>query len=39
MSVGAFEETLKMAGLIDDEGKWAAGDTVLVQAGDIFDRY
>lgn len=35
---GSFEETLRMAGLVDDEGRWAGGQTVLVQAGDIFDR-
>ncbi|CAM9621821.1 unnamed protein product, partial [Choristocarpus tenellus] len=27
-----------MAGLVDDKGQWAGGETVLVQAGDIFDR-
>eukprot|EP00903_Cladosiphon_okamuranus_P006063 g5978.t1 len=34
----AFAETLLAAGLVDDSGKWSAGETVLVQAGDIFDR-
>lgn len=34
----AFAETLRAAGLVDDSGNWSAGETVLVQAGDIFDR-
>eukprot|EP00752_Nemacystus_decipiens_P007590 g6782.t1 len=34
----AFAETLRAAALVDDSGKWSAGETVLVQAGDIFDR-
>lgn len=37
--IGAFEETLRIAGLIDDVGRWAGGETVLVQVGDIFDRW
>ncbi|CAN0285127.1 unnamed protein product, partial [Laminaria digitata] len=35
---GAFAETLRAAGLVDDAGDWAGGETVLVQAGDVFDR-
>ena len=27
-----------MAGLIDDEARWAGGDTTLVQLGDVLDR-
>ncbi|CAM9946483.1 unnamed protein product, partial [Ectocarpus sp. 8 AP-2014] len=36
--LGAFAETLLAAGLVDGTGNWAAGETVLVQAGDVFDR-
>jgi len=27
-----------MAGIIDDEIRWQAGETTLVQTGDIVDR-
>ena len=29
---------LKRAGIIDSQGTWVAGDTVLIQVGDILDR-
>ena len=29
---------LKLAGLVDDSGTWAAGDTTFVQTGDVTDR-
>ncbi|CAM9399023.1 unnamed protein product, partial [Hapterophycus canaliculatus] len=35
---GAFAEILLAAGLVDETGNWSAGETVLVQGGDIFDR-
>lgn len=34
----AYEALLKNAGLIDNRGRWAGGETVLVQTGDIPDR-
>jgi hypothetical protein len=34
----AFTEILKSAGIIDGKGKWAAGNTHLVQTGDLLDR-
>jgi len=30
--------TLRLAGIVDDSGKWAAGSTTLVQTGDVTDR-
>jgi Calcineurin-like phosphoesterase len=33
-----YMATLKAAGLIDESGKWAGGETHLVQIGDIPDR-
>ena len=33
-----YMATLKAAGLVDKKGKWAAGDTHLVQLGDLPDR-
>jgi Calcineurin-like phosphoesterase len=33
-----FIEILKVAGIIDDAGKWAGGKTHLVQLGDVVDR-
>ncbi|KAG5187709.1 calcineurin-like phosphoesterase family protein [Tribonema minus] len=36
--ITAFQDCLEVAGLIDEEGAWAGGTTVLVQLGDIFDR-
>jgi len=32
------QTVLKMAGIIDDEIRWQAGETTLVQTGDIVDR-
>ena len=34
----SYLATLKAAGLIDSKGKWAGGETHLVQTGDIPDR-
>jgi hypothetical protein len=31
-------KTFKMAGLIDDQGNWAAGNSIFVQTGDVVDR-
>lgn len=36
--VAALRTILKAAELIDDEDRWVARDTVLVQTGDILDR-
>jgi hypothetical protein len=33
-----FVRALRASGVIDDTGSWAAGETHLVQIGDIFDR-
>ena len=33
-----FTRILKLAGLINDENKWAGGKTHLVQTGDVVDR-
>ena len=35
---GAFETTLENAGVIDSDGRWAAGAAHLVICGDILDR-
>ena len=29
---------LKLAGLVDETGAWAGGDTIFVQTGDVTDR-
>jgi len=34
----AYRALLNEAGLIDRKGKWAAGETIFVQTGDIADR-
>ncbi len=31
-------QVLRRAGILDDEGHWAAGKTILVQTGDVTDR-
>ncbi|CAM9727747.1 unnamed protein product, partial [Choristocarpus tenellus] len=36
--IDAFRSCLNMANLVDDQDRWAGGETVLVQLGDIFDR-
>ncbi|CBJ28039.1 calcineurin-like phosphoesterase family protein [Ectocarpus siliculosus] len=36
--IDAFRSCLQMADLVDAEDKWAGGETVVVQMGDIFDR-
>jgi len=33
-----FMKVMKSAGLVDDKGRWAGGETHLVQTGDIPDR-
>ncbi|HEY0875365.1 MAG TPA: metallophosphoesterase [Vicinamibacterales bacterium] len=33
-----FAAILKKAGIIDDQGRWIAGKTILVQTGDMSDR-
>ena len=35
---GAFETVMTRAGLMDANGDWAGGDTILIQTGDIADR-
>ncbi|WP_407653773.1 metallophosphoesterase [Archangium lipolyticum] len=36
--VDALKEALRLAGLLDDKGRWSGGKTHLVQTGDIPDR-
>jgi Calcineurin-like phosphoesterase len=36
--VEALKDVLRLAGLIDDKGRWSGGKTHLVQTGDIPDR-
>jgi hypothetical protein len=31
-------QALRLAGLVDEGGRWAGGETVLVQTGDLLDR-
>ena len=33
----AARTTLRIAGLMDDQGHWAGGNTVLIQTGDVTD--
>lgn len=35
---GAFEEVMTRAGLMNKDGNWAGGKTLLIQVGDIADR-
>ena len=35
---GAFEDVMTRAGLMNEEGNWAGGRTLVVQVGDIADR-
>ncbi|NNL05051.1 MAG: protein-tyrosine-phosphatase [Xanthomonadales bacterium] len=35
---GNYMATLRAAGLVDEKGKWAGGDTHFVQVGDLPDR-
>ncbi|MBT8427928.1 MAG: hypothetical protein KJO02_07850, partial [Erythrobacter sp.] len=34
----AYHDIALTAGMIDEDGDWAGGDTVLVQLGDVTDR-
>lgn len=34
----AFEKVMTRAGIMNEDGDWAAGETILVQTGDIADR-
>jgi hypothetical protein len=34
----AYESLIRAAGLVDAKGRWAGGDTIFVQTGDIPDR-
>ena len=34
----AFESVITGAGLVDETGKWKAGDTIFIQLGDLPDR-
>ncbi|HYN47082.1 MAG TPA: metallophosphoesterase [Allosphingosinicella sp.] len=35
---GAYREIVRAAGLVDDRDRWAGGDAIFVQTGDIADR-
>ena len=35
---GAFENVMTRAGLMNEEGNWAGGKTLVIQVGDIADR-
>jgi len=34
----AFKAILAQAGLVDESGRWAGGDAILIQLGDLVDR-
>jgi Calcineurin-like phosphoesterase len=36
--VAAFQKILREAGVVDADGAWVGGETVLVQLGDLIDR-
>ena len=36
--VAATLDVLRLAGVVDREGRWSGGDTTLVQTGDVTDR-